>query len=170
MSTQLGKRVPRSRTIYSPSDKLDRPSHFLLHFDSTDSYSIVLYSSINNITENRTTLNIRGKKTVATIIASGDIFYFSLIFKLINSTLLGTLEFCENEQRKITRTSQEAYVNNSQHNYSFLVVCYKLVYLFLIVESNYSENGDIDRFFPSQQGENLHTSSLYSQIISRGKR
>jgi hypothetical protein len=73
MSTQPEKRVSRPRTAFSPSDKLDRPSHFLLYFDSTDSYNIALYSSINNITGNRATLNIRGKKTAATIISSGNI-------------------------------------------------------------------------------------------------
>jgi len=80
MSTQPEKRVPRPRTVYSPSDTLNRPSHFLLHFDSTDSYNIALYSSINNITGNRATMNIRGKKTVATIVCSGDILNFSVIF------------------------------------------------------------------------------------------
>ena len=78
MSTQREKRVSQPRKIFSPSDKSNRPSHFLLHFDSTDSYNIALHSSMNNIKGNKATLNIRGKKTVATIITSGDTLNFLL--------------------------------------------------------------------------------------------
>ena len=74
MSSQREKRAKRPPSRLSPSDQFDRPSHFLLHFDSTDSYNIALYSSIRNISGNKAVLNIHGKRTVATIITSGSIF------------------------------------------------------------------------------------------------
>ncbi|UJR12985.1 hypothetical protein I4U23_000011 [Adineta vaga] len=81
MSTQREKRVIRPPTRLSPSDQFDRPT---------------LYSSIYNISGNKATLNIHGKKTVATIITSG------------------TLECCETKQRKITRNSQQDSVENTR--------------------------------------------------------
>jgi hypothetical protein len=70
---QREKRVCRSRNIFSPSDNFCRPTHYLLYFNSSDSYNIALASSISNITDKTATVNIRGKKTMATIITSGDI-------------------------------------------------------------------------------------------------
>ncbi|CAF1354997.1 unnamed protein product [Adineta steineri] len=151
--TNHEKRVPRPRTIYSPSDKSERPSHFLLHFDSTDSYTIALFSSINNITGNRATVNINGKKIFATIISSGDIFNFSIVFQLTNSTLLGTFESCENEQRKITRASQEANLDNNQ-----------------LEASNYDTTTDINADPSSRQEGLIYTSSLNRQVVSHSKR
>ena len=55
-NTQREKRARRSRNIFSPSDNSIRPSHYLLHFDSTDLYTIALSSSINNITDTTATL------------------------------------------------------------------------------------------------------------------
>ena len=82
MNAQREKRVSRPRKIYSPSDTPDQPTHFLLHFDSTDSYNIGLSSSINNITGKTATLSIRGKKVTATIITSGDMPRFHFDFSI----------------------------------------------------------------------------------------
>ncbi len=73
MSTQREKQVRRPHNIFSPSDNPNRSTHFLLHFNSTDSYNIALSSSINNITSKIATLNIRGKKLLTTIISSGAV-------------------------------------------------------------------------------------------------
>ncbi len=73
IGTQRDKRVRRSRNVFSPSDNFIRPTHYLLHFDTSDSYNIALASSIQNIADNIATINIRGKKVLATIITSGDI-------------------------------------------------------------------------------------------------
>jgi hypothetical protein len=116
ISTPKKKRVRRPPNAFSPSDNSSRPTHFLLYFDSTDSYNIALSSSINKITGNTATLNIHGKKTFATIITSGNIFNLSSIFQLTNIVLLGTLECCEKAQQKRTRKSQQTF-NDSQREY-----------------------------------------------------
>jgi hypothetical protein len=73
VDTQREKRIRRPLNVFSPSDNNIRPTHYLLHFDSTDSYSIALFSSIKKITGDTAILNIHGKKTLATIIIAGDI-------------------------------------------------------------------------------------------------
>ncbi|CAF4539613.1 unnamed protein product, partial [Rotaria magnacalcarata] len=72
MTIQREKRVSRPHNRFSPSDNFNRCTHYLLYFDSTDSYSIALSSSVNKITGNTATVNIRGKNTLATVITSVD--------------------------------------------------------------------------------------------------
>jgi hypothetical protein len=72
LSLQREKRIRRLHHTFSPDDNPIRPIYFLLYFDSTDSYSIALSSSINNITGQTATLDIHGKRTVAIVVASGD--------------------------------------------------------------------------------------------------
>ncbi|CAF1467343.1 unnamed protein product [Rotaria magnacalcarata] len=92
------KRVRRPRKVFSPSDKFTGPTHYLLYFDSTDSYNIALYSSIKHISGDTATVIIRGKKLSATIIIGG------------------TLSDCEDEQRKRTRESQQRVDSNAESN------------------------------------------------------
>ncbi|CAF1285794.1 unnamed protein product [Rotaria sordida] len=82
MPAQREARIRRSRKVFSPSDNFIRPTHYLLYFDSTDSYSIVLFSSIHDIINKTATLNIRG-----------------------------SFETCEEEQEKRTRESQQTSSN-----------------------------------------------------------
>lgn len=84
MITEREKRIRRPRNIFSPTDNFDKSTHYLLYFDSTDSYSIVLTSSIKSTDGNTATLYVHGKKMSAMIITSGnaDNAFFTL---LINS-------------------------------------------------------------------------------------
>jgi hypothetical protein len=70
-TVQREKRNRRPRNAFSPSENYIRASHYLLHFELTDSYNIALSSSVINITGETATINIRGKRTVASIITSG---------------------------------------------------------------------------------------------------
>ena len=69
---QRKQRARRLRQIFSPSDNSTRPVHYLLHFDLTDSYSIAAFSNISKIVGQTATLDVHGKKTLATIVTSGD--------------------------------------------------------------------------------------------------
>ena len=73
MTTQHAKRIRRPRNVFSPSDSVVRPTHYLLYFDATKSYNIVLSSGIHNITGDTAILYIHGKKTFATVITAGNI-------------------------------------------------------------------------------------------------
>lgn len=107
MTTQRDKRVRRPRNVFSPSDNFNRTTHYLLYFDSTNSYNIVFSSSINTINGEIATLYVHGKKTTATIITSGNPENVYLLRRLINCIFVGTIEMCEVEQQKRTRKSQQ---------------------------------------------------------------
>ncbi|CAF2219140.1 unnamed protein product [Rotaria magnacalcarata] len=96
MTTQREKRIRRPRNVFSPSDIVVRPTHYLLYFDATQSYTITLSSSIHNITDDTAMLYIHGKKTYATIITKG------------------TFETCENEYRQRIKASQENCSEDSE--------------------------------------------------------
>lgn len=73
MTTQREQRIRRPRNVFSPSDNFVQPTHYLLYFDTTQSYNIALSSSIHKISGDTATLYIHGKKTFATIITTGNI-------------------------------------------------------------------------------------------------
>jgi hypothetical protein len=128
--SQRDKRTRRARAIFSPSENYTRPTHYLLYFESTDSYNTALASSIHNINENIATLNIRGKKSVATIITAGYIRSRLVIcFRSTVVPVLGTLKMCEDEQHKRTRESQEIQ-DDGNDKYSCSTLNNESTYLF----------------------------------------
>ena len=129
MTTQRDKRIRRARNVFSPSDNFNRPSHYLLYFDSTDSYNIVLLSSMNNINGETATLYVHGKKTIATIITSGNAENMHLLYRLINCIFVGTFDMCESERKKRTRQSQQTS-EDEEGKTTFYLTIMKLFHFF----------------------------------------
>lgn len=103
---QREKRVRMCPDRFTPTERNIRPTHYLLHFDDTASYNIVSSSSIYKVSGTTATVNLRGKKIMGTVVISGNLCStFRASFSI--HSLLGTLQMCEDEQRKCTRASQE---------------------------------------------------------------
>ena len=137
MTTQRDKRIRRPRNVFSPSDNFNRPTHYLLYFHSTDSYNIVLSSSINSINGETAALYVHGKKTIGSIITSGNIDNVPLLYRLINCTFAGTFDTCEDERRKKARQYRQTS-EDEEGKITFYLTIMKLFHC--LEELNASDN------------------------------
>ena len=72
MAAEREQRIRHRPRKFSLSDDFIHPTHHLLYFAATDSFNIAMNSSIKKTSGNTASVMVHGKKTVATIIASGN--------------------------------------------------------------------------------------------------
>jgi hypothetical protein len=72
MAAVREQRIRQPPRKFSLSDDFIHPTHHLLYFDATDSFKIAMNSSIKKTSSNTASVMTHGKKTVATIVTSGN--------------------------------------------------------------------------------------------------
>ncbi|CAF1604877.1 unnamed protein product, partial [Didymodactylos carnosus] len=110
MASACATQRPRTvRTVYTPTQHVPPPSHYLLYFNETESYMISAKTSIKRIVEDTATVIIKKKQIEAKIVTKGIFGIFTSDSNPFASFIFfveGTFGLCMAEQTRLTRASQ----------------------------------------------------------------